>query len=373
MIAPKDELTALLTLGKSNRLDSTKARLLYEETGSALGIFSEYRNLNDILPGVTQCLDEVLNDPGLNFAVGNEIEFIKQNRIRCLTMKDADYPARLKECPDAPLLLFGLGKFNLNPRHTVAVVGTRNATLYGKELAARFVRDLISICPDTLIISGLAYGIDVCAHNSAVDYGAATVGVLAHGLDKIYPPAHREIAKRMLADGGLITEFMHGQIPFKRNFVRRNRIVAGMADAVVVVESAKKGGSLITAEIAESYSRSCFAFPGSVGDVNSEGCNNLIRSNRAGLIQSAQDFAEDMGWTSGRKVNGPVQKELFSDLSPAGKQILECLEKAPKGLELNILVVKCNMNAGDMISLLFDLEMKGLVKSHPGCVYTICR
>ena len=369
MIAPKDELTALLTLCKIGGIGPAKVRMLYEKVGSAQEIFRSYRNLKNIIPGVTQHFIGMLDDSGSLSDATRELEFIRKNEIRCLTIEDEEYPARLRECEDAPLVLFGLGNFNLNLKHTVAIVGTRKATVYGRKLTEKFVRELSDLCPGTLIISGLAFGIDVASHRAALDNSLPTVGVLAHGLDKIYPASHRNVAKLMIGNGGLLTEFTSGTVPFKPNFVQRNRIVAGMADAVVVVESASKGGSLITAEIAESYCRSVFAFPGAVGDESSAGCNELIRSNRAGLIQSASDFVKDMGWSE-CKHQLPIQQELFQDLTETQQKVLDLLRHAPKGLQLNNLVVICNTPAGDMMSLLFDLEMKGLVRSRPGCLYT---
>lgn len=370
MIAPKDELTALLTLSKIEGLGPAKARMLYDEVGSASDIFNSYKDLNDILPGVTKRLERTLDDSGALFAAEKELQFIEKNHLRCLTIEDDEYPARLRECGDAPLILFGLGRLRLNVRHTVAIVGTRKATLYGRQLTGKFVRELKELCPDTLIISGLAFGIDVSAHKSALENNLQTVGVLAHGLDQIYPASHRATARQMLENGGLLTEFTSGTVPFKSNFIQRNRIVAGMADAVIVVESASKGGSLITAEIAESYGRSCFAFPGAVGDQSSAGCNELIRSNRAGLIQSAADFVKDMGWAD-VSPSKPVQKELFQELTGNQQAIMELLSNAPKGLQLNHLVVMTDIPAGEMLSILFELEMKGLIHSHPGCLYTV--
>ena len=369
MITPKDELTALLTLVRIEGLGPAKAKTLYTQVGNALEIFRSYKDLNDIIPGVTQCLIKTLNDSGSLFMAERELSFIKEHHIRILTFEDADYPARLRECEDAPLVLFSLGKIDPNTKHTIAVVGTRKATVYGKELATKLVKDIAVHIPDTLIISGLAYGIDITAHKAAMDSNIQTIGILAHGLDRIYPSAHRQTALQMLENGGVLTEYMSGQMPLKYNFVRRNRIIAGMADAVIVVESSLKGGSLITAEIAESYSRACFAFPGSVGDVSSAGCNELIRSNRAGLIQSADDLIKDMGWETVCSKN-PVQRELFYNLTETEQKILKIISRTPKGAQLNTLVVECNIPAGQMMSLLFELEMKEMIKSHPGCLYT---
>lgn len=369
MIAPKDELTALLTLTKIEGIGPAQAKVLYEQTGSALEIFRSYRNLSDIIPGVTQRLIEALDDSGSLFAAERELQFIRDHRIRCLTFEDDAYPVRLRECSDAPLVLFTLGNVNPNPIHSIAIVGTRKATIYGRQLTERLVRDLSVKCPDTLIISGLAFGIDVSAHKSAMENNLPTVGVLAHGLDKVYPAAHRNIARQMLSNGGLLTEFMSGTTPFKPNFIQRNRIVAGMADAVVVVESGSKGGSLITARLAEDYCRSCFAYPGEVGRDTSAGCNELIRNNRAGLIQSADDLIKDMGW-SDAKPPKPIQRELFPDLTPGQQKVMERLGKDIKGVQLNTLVVDCNIPVSEMLSILLDLEMKGLVHSHPGNLYT---
>ncbi len=369
MNIPHEELTALLTLNKIDGIGPAKARILYEQTGSALEIFRNHKDLDNIIPGVTKCISDALEDSGPCLEADKELRFIEENHIRCLSFADESYPARLRDCGDAPLVLFGIGNFNLNARHTIAIVGTRKATLYGKQLTAKFVNELSQLCPDTLIISGLAFGIDAAAHKSSLENAIPTVGVLAHGLDRIYPAAHRHIAKKMIDNGGLITEFMSGEMPLKYNFVRRNRIVAGMADAVVVVESPPKGGSLITAELAEDYCRSCFAFPGEVGRESSAGCNWLIRSNRAGLIQSAADFITDMGWESSSG-NKAVQQEIFPDLSPDQQKVMDCLHRSIGGIQLNTLVVDCDIPAGQLLSILLELEMKGLVKSHPGCIYT---
>lgn len=369
MITPKDELTALLTLSVNEKIRSAEAKILYQSVGNALDIFRLGKDLVNTVPGVSQRLVEALDDSESLYKAERELCFIGKNAIKCLTPGDDEYPARLAECQDAPLVLYTLGNIDLNVKHTVAVVGTRKATCYGKRLAEKFVRELSQLCPGILVISGLAYGIDIAAHREAIECGLPTVGVLAHGLDRIYPASHRRDAKLMMDNGGLVTEFASGTEPYKKFFIRRNRIVAGMADAVVVIESARKGGSLITAEIAESYYRPCFAFPGAVGDVCSEGCNLLIRDNKAGLIQSAEEFVNDMGWNADSAVK-PVQKMLFPDVDELSMKVLEAVGKVLSGIDINTLVSECDIPIGQMLNILLDLEMKGLIQSHPGCVYT---
>lgn len=227
------------------------------------------------------------------------------------------------------------------------------------------------LCPNALIVSGLAYGIDIHAHRAALQHHFKTIGVLAHGLDRIYPAEHRKTAVSMLEQGGLLTEFTSGTNPDRQNFVKRNRIVAGMSDATVVIESAAKGGALITAELAESYHRDCFAFPGRYNDEYSIGCNNLIRKNQAVLITSAEDLVKAMGWESSPKTEKTVQRELFPDLSEEEERIVKRLGKMPEGLQINTLVIDTNIPVNRMSALLFELEMKGVIRALAGGVYRL--
>jgi DNA processing protein len=240
-------------------------------------------------------------------------------------------------------------------------------------MCEKFVRELSELMPGTLVVSGLAYGIDICAHRTALGASLPTVGVLAHGLDRIYPPVHRNTAKEMLENGGLLTEFMSRTAPLPANFVRRNRIVAGMSDATVVIESAAKGGSLITASIARSYDRDCFAYPGKTTDTNSVGCNNLIAKNRAALITSAADFVEAMNWEpqKKRKKKPSTQLQLFSDLSPEEELLMKYLAQYPEGIQVNRMVVDTNIPVNRLMTILFELEMKGLVRTIAGGRYML--
>ena len=260
----------------------------------------------------------------------------------------------------------------MNTQRVISIVGTRHATKYGEDLCTSFMQDLANLCPNTLIVSGLAYGIDIHAHRNALEQGFPTIGVLAHGLDRIYPSAHRKTAIEMMDHGGLLTEFMSGTNPDRQNFVRRNRIVAGMSDATIVVESAAKGGALITAELAESYHRDCFAFPGRATDIYSAGCNELIKSNRASLILSAEDFVHAMSWnTTNRKPKEAIQQELFLNLNEEEQKIVDILQESIEGIQINTLVVKANIPIHRLSTLLFELEMKGVVKSLAGSVYKL--
>lgn len=350
------------------------AKKLVDEMGSATDVFRLRAELPDRLPEVNRRIVDVLDAPQALARAEEEYTFAVKNQIHCLTYNDEAYPSRLRECPDAPVVLFFKGNTDLNAYHVINMVGTRNATDYGKQICIRFLQELHELCPEVLVVSGLAYGIDIHAHRAALANSFATVGVLAHGLDRIYPSVHRKTAVDMLAHGGLLTEFLTGTEPDRFNFVSRNRIVAGMSDATIVVESAAKGGSLITAELAEGYQRDCFAFPGHVTDEYSQGCNQLIRDNKAMLIQSAEDLVKAMGWdveSQCRKPDG-VQRCLFLDLSEEEQRVVNLLDKRGE-LHINTLVVETELPVHKMNALLFELEMKGVVRVLVGGVYQLLR
>ncbi len=293
---------------------------LYRQLGSATAIIEQRHDLGKMLRGLPQrILDDLASINVMKPRAEEELSWAEAHGVRMLCLNDTDYPQRLKEAPDAPLMLFYKGNADLNARHIVDIVGTRHCTRYGDDLIRVFVRDLHRLVPDTLIVSGLAYGVDIHAHQEALANGMKTVAVLAHGLDTLYPPAHRDTANVMITHGGLVTEYMTRTQPDKLNFVRRNRITAGLCDATILVESARKGGGLITTRIAKEYNRDVFAFPGPVGAPYSEGCNNLIRSCGAGLITSAADFVEEMGWEKEAsliqaRAQG-IERQLFPNLS----------------------------------------------------------
>lgn len=364
------ELICLLALGQASGIGLASARKLYDFMGSAEAIFAHRKELPSMVEGLSTRQAEALAETRIFERAEREVAFAEKHAIRCLTFQDPDYPSRMRDCPDAPLVLFYKGNASLNARHVINIVGTRHATDYGRTLCARFVSDMKEICPDLLIVSGLAYGIDIAAHRAAIDNSFSTVGVLAHGLDRLYPSAHRDTAAQMVHQGGLLTEFMMGTNPDRQNFVRRNRIVAGISDATIVVESAAKGGALITADIATSYGRECFAFPGPVGAPWSEGCNKLIRNNGATLIQSAADLMESMQWQDYTLLQ-PVQRQLFPDLTPEEQVVTDCLRRSPAGVQINVLTVQTNMPVNKLCGILFELEMKGMVTPLAGGSYRL--
>lgn len=350
---------------------------LYRQLGSATAIVEQRKELRTLFPGLPRKISEALSDiNAVRKRAEEELAYAERHGITVLTPLDDGYPRRLKECDDAPLMLFYKGTADLNATHIINIVGTRHSTPYGQDLVRRFVADLRILCPDVLIVSGLAYGIDICAHRQALDNGLATIGVLAHGLDDLYPTAHRDTANRMVAQGGLLTEFMTRTNADKLNFVRRNRITAGISDACVLVESAAKGGGLITTRISKDYNRDVFAFPGPVGAPYSEGCNRLIRDNGAALITSAEDLVRAMGWEQDARLaqarQQGIERQLFPDLSADEQKVVDVLQKT-NDLQLNIISVKCALPVGTVTSLLFTLEMKGVVKAFAGGTYHLIK
>jgi DNA processing protein len=370
-----DELLYTLALSMApGTVLATKRRLL-ELAGSATDVFAHRKEWKARYPELPERFANALHDGALVSRAEAELQFCQDKHIRPLLFDDPDYPSRLRECPDAPLMLFFRGTADLNALRIINLVGTRHATPYGQDIIDRFVRELAERCPGLLVVSGLAYGIDIMAHRAALDNGLPTVGVLAHGLDRIYPAVHRHTAAQMTEQGGLLTEYPTGTNPDKQNFVARNRIVAGMADATIVVESAAKGGALITAGIAESYHRDCFTFPGRISDPYSIGCHRLLQRNQAVLLTSADDLLQAMGWDEAprTRVDGPVQRELFPELTAEEQQVMEVLAKVDDGLPVNTLVVKANLPIDRMTALLFELEMKGMVRALAGGVYRMIR
>ena len=369
----EQEIYYTLALSRMTGINLQTALHLYQQLGGAQAVYEHRDDICDVIPDCSPRLVASLKDwsSALQRAAA-EMEYMQQHSIRPLCLDSDDYPARLRECPDAPLVLYSLGNAQLNQRRVVSIVGTRHATQYGCDLIHRFVADLRQLCPQVLIVSGLAYGIDICAHREALAQGYETVAVLAHGLDDIYPSMHRSTAIQMLSQGGLLTEYMTQTQPDKRNFVQRNRIVAGMCDATILVESAAHGGGLITMGIAQSYDRSTFAFPGAVGMPYSEGCNNLLRDNGAALITSADDFVKAMGWQTDSQLQQAkaegIERTLFPELSPDEQRIVSLLSQT-NDLQQNVLSVKTGIPIGQLTALLFQLEMKGVLKPLAGGNY----
>ena len=301
-----------------------------------------------------------------------EIEFIEKHQIKTYFYKDENYPYRLAHCVDAPLVLYAKGNIDVNPKHVVSVVGTRMPSERGKDWCRRFILDLAAKVPEVTIVSGLAYGIDVIAHKAAMESGVSTIIIPAHGLDRIYPSVHRSVAIQALDKGGILTEYTRETEPERFNFVARNRIVAGMADAVVVVESKKKGGSLITADMAVDYGRDVFAMPGRVDDICSAGCNDLIKRNKAQLIDCADDLIATMQWQE--KSTKPIQTcfvEMMYDLTDNQQRLLQLLRETEDGLHINQLVMETQLAYSIVSSELVMMELQDVVKSMPGGMWRV--
>lgn len=320
-----------------------------------------------------------LDEPGMTEALARaqrELEWINAHGIRVWTLSDSDYPYRLNQCPDRPLVLYGKGNLRPSDGYIVSIVGTRRPTEHGRELTETFVRELHERLESVTIVSGGAYGIDISAHRAALKYGLPTIIIPAHGLDRIYPYNHRPEAVAALENGGLITEFPSETEPLAPYFLQRNRIVAGLADAVVVVESRDKGGSLVTARMAVDYARELFAFPGRPDDLSSRGCNDLIRDQKAQLINSADDLVTAMNWKTRAARPQPVQTQLIGlmdALSPRQQTLMQKLQEAEDGMHINLLVMETQLPYGDVASDLVLLELQGLVRSLPGGIYRFVR
>lgn len=372
-----EEVLYAIALTRLPGIGLATALRLYQEMGSAKAVYENRAKIADFIEGSTPRLVENLQhwEESLRRAQ-DELLFDREHGVTPLPFCDERYPQRLRECPDAPLVLYYKGTRELNAAKVVSIVGTRHCTAYGQDLVRRFCKDLSMLCPDTLVVSGLAYGVDINAHREALANGLPTVGVLAHGLDDLYPPRHRQTADEMVKNGGLLTEYMSMSVVDKGNFVRRNRIVAGMADAVLLVESGAKGGGLITCGIARDYNRDVFAFPGLVGAPYSEGCNNLIRDNGAALITSAEDFVKAMGWQTARQHQEAreqgVERQLFPDFTEDEKRVVDALLQT-NDQQMNLLSVKTGIPIGQLTALLFSLEMKGVVKPYSGGTYHLIR
>jgi DNA processing protein len=347
------------------------AKQILDTLGDVSLLFTERKSVLEKIPGLSRRIINEIHSPAVLKRAEKEIRFIDKSQAKTLFIANSDYPFRLKDCVDAPVMLYYFGNADLNKEKIVSIVGTRNATAYGRMLTEKLLQDLKETFPKVLIVSGLAYGIDIIAHRAALKENLATVGVLAHGLDMIYPSVHRNTAVEMAVSGGVLTEFMSETNPDRQNFVKRNRIIAGMADCTIVVESAKKGGALITANIADSYNRDIFAFPGKTTDKYSEGCNVLIQSKRAALITSAEDILKEMNWINPEKKQPQaIQRTILLDLTPDEQSVVDVLLKN-ENRQLNMISIQLNMPVSKLSAILFELEMNGIVRCKPGGVYEL--
>lgn len=354
-----------------NGVGDILARHLLQTLGDAEAVFMEKRQSLEKVPGIGSFTATEIKRPEVLLQAEKELSFIEKNRISCYFMTDVNYPKRLRECPDAPVLFYFKGNADLDTTRIISIVGTRRSTDYGRELTENLIKELAVSFPNLLVVSGLAYGIDIMAHRNALKNQLPTVAVLAHGLDRIYPSTHRNTAIELMQHGGLLTDFPSGTEPDKPNFIKRNRIVAGLADAVIIVESADKGGSLITADIAFSYGRDVLAFPGRVNDPHSKGCNTLIRQNKAALITSAADLISAMCWDVSRPTGAiPVQQELFFQESDQAGLITRIISRN-KEIHIDQLALEADIPVQQLAMLLFELEMNGIIRAFPGNIYKL--
>lgn len=361
------ELMYRIALTMVPAIGPVTARKLIKKIGSARAIFKEKRESLQKIQGIGPHMSQSFTCSHLLLQAEKEMEFIHRHHISVLYYKDTDYPRRLKECADSPILLYARGNTGLNPQRSLSVVGTRQASTYGKELCRTIVLGLCAQLEGLVVVSGLAFGIDVIAHRAALEGGIPTVAVLGHGLSTIYPYAHRETARKIIRQGALVTDFHSGMGPERNNFLRRNRIIAGMADATLVVESAAAGGSLITAKMANSYGRDVLAVPGRTIDQRSRGCNGLIRNQVAALVESAEDVLYHLNWNSDtpQKVRTILPDTIFTRDE---KKLIGLIQRYhPVGP--GQLSVHSGLPIHVVLSLLTEMELKQWIAVEPGNLY----
>jgi DNA processing protein len=355
-----------IALSMIPNLEPVEAKVLLQTAESAVQLFDE-DFLNEI-PNLNPGLKENLTNGIFLRQAEEEFENAQKNDLEICCFNDPDFPDRLRECPDSPLVLFSKGKSRLNNRKVVSIVGTRQATPYGRDITHALVRDLAKADPDLLIVSGLAYGIDIMAHQAALEHGLQTVCVLAHGLQSVYPPMHSKYAVEMIRKGGSnISEFRWGTPAMKHHFLKRNRIIAGLCDVCIIVESGSIGGSMKTARLARDYDREVFCFPGRITDKNSKGCNMLISDSIADLIQDSDDLIKKMGWDTAKR---EVQQKMFVELS-GKQQTLFDLMKPSEAVSIELLAQTCGWNIQETLAVLMELELEGLIERRPGGNYRI--
>jgi DNA processing protein len=363
-----NELLYQLALTLVPNIGDVQAKLLVQQFGDAWSVFKAKKSELDKIEGVGEIRAKSIKDFDDFHIAEKEIEFIEKYAIKKLFLTDKDYPKRLLNCYDSPTLLFYKGTADLNASKIVAIVGTRSMTDYGKQFTEKLVQDLAA--QNITVISGLAYGIDATAHKAAIKHDTPTVGVVGHGLDKIYPSDHANLAKDMIKNGGgVLSEFFSGTKPDKHNFPLRNRIVAGISDATVLVETNIKGGSMITGNLANAYNRDVFAVPGRTTDVKSSGCNHLIKHNKAILLTNADDLLEVMGWKE-RKPKAKKQKELFIELSPEERQIVQLLQEKEM-VAIDEINFTTGLSSSTIAAAILNLELQNVLISLPGKMYKL--
>lgn len=365
----KDEkLLAILRLQKSKAIGDILAKKLIVNVGDVQQIFKEKTASLQKINGIgANVLKHLFDKKNIQFAEA-ELKYIQENNINYTYFLENDYPKNLHNCIDSPILMFKDGNINFNNHKIISIVGTRNMSSYGRDFITKLIDDLTEYNP--IIVSGFAYGVDICAHKRAVKNNLQTVAVLAHGFETIYPKVHKKYIHQINENGGFLTEFWSEEQPLRENFLKRNRIVAGISKATIIVESAAKGGSLVTADIANSYNRDVFALPGRATDIYSKGCNNLIKNNKAELLTSANDVVRLLNWDIKEKPKKVIQKQLFLELNSNEQKVYDYLLKEGKQL-LDVIALDCGIPLFQLSSILLQMEMKGILKPLPGKLFEI--
>jgi DNA processing protein len=361
----EENLFHLMALLRVEGVGDIMAKKLLTHFGSAEAVWNAKNAQLAAIDGVGSVLLKNLKDKSVFEKATQELQFIQNNNIDVCYFQDEKYPDRLKHCIDSPVLLFSSGNIKLKNRKIISIVGTRQITSYGTEFCRKLIEDLAPL--DPIIVSGFAYGVDIVAHQLAMDHNLQTIGVVAHGLNQIYPKPHKKYVAKMEQNGGFMTEFWSTSNPDKENFVRRNRIVAGMTEATIVIESADRGGSLITANMANDYNRDVFAVPGRVTDKYSQGCNNLIKTQKANVLTNAADLIYILNWDIKKEVK-PVQKQLFVTLDDDEQKVYDYLLKTGKEL-MDIIALHCDFPIYRISGLLLNMELKGVIRPLPGKLF----
>jgi DNA processing protein len=363
----EEELFSRMALTQVDGIGPQISKTLIAYCGSAKSVFREKSSILRRIPEIGKTRAESISKFNQFLRVEKEMDFIERNQIEALSYTNHRYPDRLKQCYDCPVVIYKKGKIDLNQNRIISIVGTRNATSYGKKITQKFVKDFQYM--DVVLVSGLAYGTDINAQKECIKLNIPTISVFAHGLDIIYPRIHQRFAEQMLDQGGWVTEYMSGTIPDRENFPKRNRIIAGVCDAVLVVEATNKGGALITAEYANSYNRDVFAIPGDLHSKTSEGCNTLIKSHKAALAQSVKDIRYVMNWDVDKQKQ-VIQKSIFHPSTKSEQLVFDFLNSNGK-TGLDEISIRTKLSSGELVSLLLGLELNGIVKSSPGKQYEI--
>jgi len=362
----RDEIIAILRLQNVPNIGDITAKKLISTCGSPSAIFDEKMTRLKNVDGIGSGILKGLLDTEHLEAAELEYEFIRSHEINLHYFMEDSYPAYLKHCIDSPILLFSQGNIDLNRKKIISIVGTRNITSYGTAFCEQFIEELAPL--DPIIVSGFAYGVDICVQRAAVKHGLQTIGCLAHGLNQVYPKMHEKYVPDVNKNGGFFTEFWSTSQPDRENFLKRNRIIAGMGEATIVVESAEKGGSLVTADIANSYNRDVFAVPGRTQDKYSTGCNNLIKRQKAQMLTSAAELIYMLGWELEEKEPASIQKQLFVELDDTEKEIYNYLQQGGKQM-LDLIALDCKLPIFKVSSTLLNMEMKGVVRPLPGKLF----